>query len=160
MHQQFEFSYFLLGLLEISLRNKIPITLSEKCGSSQPYWYSQLPLNERGQISLMRALQINRKCPENYLPLSFWRFLLSNKNYGSLWLPSLHRIFPEIPSPKRMNIFKTIDKNMDTALRLRNSVAHFNCDALSTMPYSQMRVKWLLTNLGVDKQLFYQRDLR
>ncbi|MCX6439964.1 MAG: hypothetical protein NTZ91_01460 [Actinobacteria bacterium] len=153
LHTQFAFSYLLIGLLEVTLRREIPVTLSKDNQGEDVHWYSHLPLNERGQNSLNIALQISRKSPENYLPLSFWRFLLSNKNYGSLWLPSLHRVFPEISSPKRINIFRTIDKNMDTALRLRNNVAHFNLDALKNMHYSQERVKWLLINLGVESRL-------
>jgi len=152
IHKQFEFSYLFIGLLEVHLRQRIPLTLGENYASGHPHWYSHLPLNERGQKSLTVALQMSRNSPENYLPLSFWRFLMSNKNYGSLWLPSLHAIFPEISSPKRMDIFRTIDKNMDTALRLRNNVAHFNFDALKNMQYSQERVKWLLINLGVESR--------
>ena len=119
-------------------------------------WHSELQLNEQGQKSLKYALKMNRESPEDYLPLSFWRFLLSNKNYGQLWLPSLHAVFPGISLPKRIDSFKTVDKNMDTALRLRNNVAHFNLEAVKHMPFSQEKTKWLLINLGVNQQMFVQ----
>ncbi|MBF8252375.1 MAG: hypothetical protein HW379_717 [Actinobacteria bacterium] len=157
LHKQFEFSYFLIGLLEVSLRKQIPVALTKKfIGSDRLKWHSGLQLNEQGQKSLKYALKMNRESPENYLPLSFWRFLLSKRNYGPLWLPSLHTVFPGISLPKRIDSFKTVDKNMDTALRLRNNVAHFNLDSVRHMPFSQEKTKWLLINLGIDHQLLVQ----
>ncbi|MDP1851417.1 MAG: hypothetical protein Q8K48_03260 [Candidatus Planktophila sp.] len=154
LHKQFEFSYFLIGLLEVSLRKQIPLALAKKLiKDDRLKWHSGLQLNEQGQKSLKYALNMNRESPENYLPLSFWRFLLSNRNYGPLWLPSLHTVFSGISLPKRIESFKTVDKNMDTALRLRNNVAHFNVDAVRHMPFSQEKTRWLLINLGIKPQL-------
>ena len=45
---------------------------------------------------------------EDFLPLSFWRHLLSNRQYGALWLPSLYRVFPEVNKPKDIKIFRLI----------------------------------------------------
>lgn len=157
LHKQFEISYFLVGLLEVILRKEIPIALTKKLvGGKRVQWHSGLQLNEQGEKSLKYALKMNSEFPEDYLPLSFWRFLLSNRNYGPLWLPSLYRVFPGISLPKRIQSFKTVDKNMDTALRLRNNVAHFNLEALKHMPFSQEKTKWLLINLGVEHQLLDQ----
>ena len=154
LHKQFEFSYFLIGLLEVSLRKQIPVALANKLVEGDRLkWHSGLQLNEQGQKSLKYALKMNREFPEDYLPLSFWRFLLSNRNYGPLWLPSLHAVFPGISLPKRINSFKMVDKNMDTSLRLRNNVAHFNLDAARHMPFSQEKTKWLLINMGVEHEL-------
>jgi len=157
LHKQFEISYFLVGLLEVSLRRQIPAALAKKLvGGDKLKWHSGLQLNEQGQKSLKYALKMNKVFPEEYLPLSFWRFLLSNRNYGPLWLPSLYTVFPGISLPKRIKSFKTVDKNMDTALRLRNNVAHFNLEAVKNMRFSQEKTKWLLINLGVEHQLLDQ----
>lgn len=161
LHKHFQFSYFLIGLLEMNLRKQVPLALSKRFEGEETFkWYSGLRLNEQGQKSLNIALQINRDFPENYLPFSFWRYLLSNKNYGPLWLPTLHTIFLAIESPRKINSFRAVDKNMDTALRLRNNVAHFNMDAAKHMYFSQERVKWLLINLGVDASLLIQPGRR
>lgn len=156
-YKYFGFSYFLIGLLEVNLRTQVPDALGKRFQEKERLnWYSQLQLNTQGGNSLNLALKINRKNPENYLPFSFWRYLFSNKNYGTLWLPSLHSIFPGVTAPKRIDSFRAVDKNMDTALRLRNKVAHFNSDEVKNMCFSQERVKWLLVNMGVDGNLLIQ----
>lgn len=38
---------------------------------------------------------------------------------------------------------------MDTSLRLRNNVAHYNLASIKNMKYSQESVIWLLANMGV-----------
>ena len=153
-HRRFEYSYFLVGLLEIKLRTSIPeiINLNPQVTGTKR-WYTTLPLNERSSHALEIALLIDNENPEHYLPLSFWRYLLSSKNYGSLWLPTLYQLFPLLDSPKSFRNFKLIDKHMDSALRLRNNIAHYNLDAAKNMSFAQNKVKWLLINLGVDKSL-------
>jgi hypothetical protein len=66
---------------------------------------------------------------------------------GALWLPTLYRVFPEVNNPKDNKVFQNIDKNMDTALRLRNSVAHFNMQSLPNIEFSKKKVQWLLDAL-------------
>ena len=150
LHKHFEFSYFLIALLEVSLRNQIPMILSQRRGGSgNSTWYSTLPLKKQGLSSLSYALRLNSSSPEEHLPFSFWRFLLSNRNYGQLWLPNLHNAFPHLSSPKTFNSFKAVDKSMDTSLRLRNNVAHYNLASIKNMKYSQESVIWLLANMGV-----------
>ena len=156
--EHFEFSYFLIGLLEVNLRTHVPDALKGGFQRNNSLnWYSNLQLNKQGENSLNLALQINRKNPENYLPFSFWRYLFSNRNYGTLWLPSLHTLFPGVSAPKTINSFKAVDKNMDTALRLRNNVAHFKITEVRNMRFSQERVKWLLINMGIADKLLIQR---
>ena len=153
-HRRFEYSYFLVGLLEIKLRTSIPRILNLNPNTTDAKcWYTTLPSNERSSKTLRVALLIDNENPENYLPLSFWRYLLSSKNYGSLWLPTLYQLFPQIDSPKSLRNFKIVDKHLDSALRLRNNVAHYNLAAGKNMSFAQNKVKWLLINLGVDESL-------
>lgn len=61
LHKQFEFSYFLIGLLEVNLRKQIPVALAKKLiGGDGLKWHSELQLNEQGQKSLKYALKMDR----------------------------------------------------------------------------------------------------
>ena len=144
-------SYFLIGLLEITLRESIPLTLRNyhHMSREQP-WYEGLLLNAKGEAALSSAISIDSSHPEQYLTLPFWRYLFSSKNYGSLWLPVLHQVFSELKEPKDISTFRIVDKHFDTALRLRNNVAHYNLDIKASIEFSGDKVIWLLRNLGID----------
>ena len=151
---EFTSAYTLIGSLELRLREAIPRVLkdyADKKGYAE--WHNVLSVKGVGEVALEQAkdrlLSRAHSGEEiaDFLPLSFWRHLLSNRQYGALWLPSLYRVFPEVNNPKDNKVFQNIDKNMDTALRLRNSVAHFNMQSLPNIEFSKKKVQWLLDAL-------------
>jgi hypothetical protein len=111
---------------------------------NQESWFENLRLNEKGIEDLTRARKQKPNSPEDMLSLSFWRYLLSNKHYGDLWLPHLHKAFPKVDSPKSHGAFKAIDQAMNSSLRLRNKIAHYNLDELVSIEYSMKKIEWLI----------------
>lgn len=157
---EFARAYNLIGRLELHLRYQIPITLSNYAEErGHRAWHEVVPLNEYAQNSLNRAhnaaliAKQEKSMVPNFLPLSFWRNLLSNRNYGALWLPNLHVIFPGLENSKTRSAFRQVDLHMNSALRLRHNVAHYNLNCLGTIEFSQQKVEWLLDSLGVTANL-------
>ena len=151
---EFTSAYTLIGSLELRLREAIPRVLkgyAHRKGYAE--WHHVLNVKGIGDVALEEAKKrlLSRAHSgekiEDFLPLSFWRHLLSNRQYGALWLPTLYRVFPEVKKPKDIKVFRLIDKNMDTALRLRNSVAHFNMQSLPNIEFSKEKVQWLIDAL-------------
>jgi hypothetical protein len=136
-------AYIQIGILELKLRSKIPAVLIT---SEHPTvaWFEKLSLNGKGVEDLERARATKPSSPEDLLSLSFWRYLLSNRHYGELWLPHLHKAFPNVDSPKDFITFKSIDQAMDSSLRLRNKIAHYNLDELGAIEHSVKKVEWLI----------------
>jgi hypothetical protein len=142
-------AYYLVGVLELRLRVVIPATLGNSTGDvSEVQWFSELKLSEQGRSTLARARLQDPSFPQDFLPFSFWRYLLSSRNYGSLWIPRVHLAFPLIDDPKSHKTFLTIDKGMDSALRLRNNIAHYNLNHLGGLQHSQEKVLWLINAVG------------
>lgn len=136
-------AYSQIGILELRLRSKVPMALVER-SPNQEFWFENLKLNEKGVEDLNRARQQKPNSPEDMLSLSFWRYLLSNRHYGDLWLPHLHKVFPKVDSPKSHGTFKAIDQAMNSSLRLRNKIAHYNLDELKSIEYSVKKTEWLI----------------
>jgi hypothetical protein len=145
---QISFAYKQIGKLELSLRNIIPITLSnlKSCQKNQE-WPKTILLDLRSSDVLARAVEKNSINPEDFLPFSFWRFLFSKKNYGSLWVPKLHRCFPNLENATSFTSFKEIDHAMDSTLRLRNNIAHYQINKLKNIRFSVKNVTWLLSQI-------------
>jgi hypothetical protein len=140
-------AYSQIGILELRLRSKVPMALAE-AKPKQEYWFENLRLNEKGVEDLKRARQQKPISPEDLLSLSFWRYLLSNRHYGELWLPHLHKAFPKVESPKSHGTFKAIDQAMNSSLRLRNKIAHYNLDELRSIEHSVKKTEWLIQIMG------------
>ena len=140
-------AYSQIGILELRLRSKVPMALAE-AKPKQEYWFENLSLNEKGVEDLKRARQQKPILPEDTLSLSFWRYLLSNRHYGDLWLPHLYKAFPKVESPKSHGTFKAIDQAMNSSLRLRNKIAHYNLDGLRSIEHSVKKTEWLIQIMG------------
>ena len=136
-------AYFQIGILELRLRSRVPDALLQGDMPEVP-WFEKLNLNGKGLEDLERARASKPNSPEDLLSLSFWRYLLSNRHYGELWLPHLHKAFPNLDFPKEFRTFKSIDQAMDTSLRLRNKIAHYNLDELGAIEHSVVKVEWLI----------------
>jgi len=144
-------AFLQIGTLELSLRNLIPNNLSNLSNDLRSDdWPNHLALDFRSTEVLARAKLKDSQHPEEYLPFSFWRFLFSKRNYGSLWVPTLHKCFPKLENPKSFNSFKDVDHAMDSTLRLRNNIAHYQISKLANMQFTVNRVSWLLDLLSIN----------
>ena len=122
---EFARAYHLIGRLELHLRYLIPITLSnyaEERGHAA--WHEIVPLNKYAQNSLNRAHNAALMAKQDISTISSFLPL-------SFWR------------------YLLIDLHMNSALRLRHNVAHYNLNCLGTLRFSQQKVEWLLDSLGV-----------
>ncbi len=151
-------SYLLLGALELILRKKMTVALSnfteEKGYTTWREWfessdtkspYSLRAINQAKSQGLRDNVSI-----ESQLPLSFWRYLLISKHYSNLWLPTLHLVFPELETPKARNSFHSISEKMGKALDLRNRVAHYNFYRISIIDAEETNLRSIISVMGEE----------
>ncbi len=123
-------TYFLFGVLEKAIRVRITSTLntySRQKGYEE--WILLVPNSLKGDAALRRALKENMYLIdglEEFLPFSFWRYLITRQNYTLLWVPALYRVFSNINNPKSLEALHEIQENMREALEIRNRFAHYN----------------------------------
>ena len=149
-------TYQIIGSLELLLRSRISEALREYSGSpNHEYWLDHLPLTWKGIESVNRAksLLASSRNPEsekleNYLPFSFWRYLLTKRNYTTLWLPTLHKAFPNIQNSLEFNTYKNLDHRMSRALKTRNSIAHYNEKRFSLLSEDEENILTLIRYLN------------
>ena len=146
--------YSAIGTLELVLRRKIPTVLLVNSQKSEN-WYEGLPLTEKGQKTLTGALERARRgrlngqagMPENFLPFSFWRYLLRSSTYTELWIPSLNLAFPALEERRTFLSFRRLEREMEATLRARNQMAHYeltaNLDASEVTNKTLKILEWL-----------------
>jgi predicted helicase len=147
--------YFIIGILEIRLRKRIVITLSE-LATKRNYsaWTELVPKSFANSRSLQKALKKNRNQIigiENFLSFSFWRHLFDGANYTVLWIPSLHKVFPNLENPLTFKSYAQIGNYLARASLIRNRVAHFNFLEAGEHEREKEVLFWLITRLGMDK---------
>ena len=117
--------YGLLQGVEIAVRNSIHNALTT--GLSHSDWYSYIPwqkpeldaldqakdkLVRRGKVLAAGAIVAE-------LPFGFWLQTVARKYEKSLWVPYVHKAFPNI-STDRKGLFRRLDQIRE----LRNRIAH------------------------------------
>ena len=151
--------YFELGILEKLLRVTIPAILTTKVGALQINgWISMLTLDVKSQEKLKRARIHQRWAGEpsndsiaDFLPLSFWSWVISGRHYTSLWIPYTHQISHDYDARKSFSYFKTFEKRMHAAIVDRNFVAHYNFSKIVSIEDSLANVRWLQEAMGLVK---------
>jgi hypothetical protein len=151
--------YFELGILEKLLRVIIPAILTTKVGALQINgWISMLTLDVKSQEKLKRARIHQRWAGEpsnhsiaDFLPLSFWSWVISGRHYTSLWIPYTHQISHDYDARKSFSYFKTFEKRMHAAIVDRNFVAHYNFSRIVSIEDSLANVRWLQEAMGLVK---------
>ena len=151
--------YVQLGILEKLLRVKIPAILTTKVGTFETNgWISMLNLDVKSQGKLRQA-RIHQQWtgePSNnsiaeFLPLSFWGWVISGRHYTSLWIPYTHQISCDFEARKSFHYFKTFEKRMHSAIVDRNFVAHYNFSRILSIEDSLANVRWLQEEMGLVK---------
>lgn len=127
--ETFSLLYVQIGKIELTLRSVIPKALRNKPGEKRTLWFSPLSFNKENRLKIERAInyaQHDFDSIPKHLPLSFWTKLFNANNYESLWLPYLHRCFPNLKNAKSKRSSKEIHLLMKELVRIRNFVAHYN----------------------------------
>ena len=147
--------YFIIGVLETRLRIRIVITLSEFAElKNYSEWTEVVPNSFGNRRSLRKALKKNRNQIigiENFLTFSFWRHLFDGANYTVLWIPSLHRVFPNLENPLAFKSYAQVGNYLARANQIRNRVAHFNFREAGEYEREKEVLYWLITRLGSEK---------
>ena len=151
--------YFELGILEKLLRVTIPAILTTKIGVFQINgWISMLTLDAKSQGKLRQARIHQRWAGEpsnhsiaEFLPLSFWSWVISGRHYTSLWIPYTHQISCDYDARKSFGYFQSFEKRMHSAIVDRNFVAHYNFSKIISIEDSLANVRWLQEAMGLVK---------
>jgi hypothetical protein len=117
--------YVPLQGLEVTLRNSLHRHLSKKF--SRPDWYDALTLDPKDQQEIeqakikVRSMHGRTDPPHMVAELSFgfWLSLLTKKYHGILWIPVLHKAFPNA----RLKCTQ-VHSSLDHLRILRNRIAH------------------------------------
>ena len=144
--------YFMIGVLETRLRKRILITLSDFSRSKNyDEWIDLVPTTFGNIRSIKKALKKNRNQLvgiEEHLSFSFWRQLFDGRNYTVLWIPCLHKVFPNLVNPLTLRSYAQIGNNLAKANRIRNRVAHFNFRQAGDYEREKEVLIWLIVRLG------------
>ena len=151
--------YVQIGVLEKLLRVTIPAILTTKIEAPQINgWITLLALDVKSQGKLRQARIHQRWTGEpsshsiaEFLPLSFWGWVISGRHYTSLWIPYTHQISHDYEARKSFSYFKTFEKRMHLAIVDRNFVAHYNLSRITSLEESFANVRWLQEAMGLVK---------
>lgn len=117
-----------IGGFEVALRNSIHLVLSQALGSDAWYenfqwkWYENEALdNAKKQIRSRKTLADPGRIIAE-LTFGFWCGLTSRPYETVLWIPHLHKAFPN----KRLGRKDAFDR-LDAIRKLRNRIAHHQC---------------------------------
>lgn len=117
--------YLPLHFTEVALRNSLHDELEAHFG--RPDWWTVAPLDDHGQRLVKQALEKvatsrtrqRRGGLLTKLTLGFWVSLVSHDYDRSLWVPSLHRAFPNYRGRR-----DDLHAELREVLALRNCVMH------------------------------------
>jgi hypothetical protein len=155
--------YKLLGVIEITLRRRIPTTLRKlaiKQGVAE--WYEVIPpsANRERVIDAIRS-EINTQEfeVEFRIPFSFWRYLFSKELYSALWIPSLFNVFPNFKNSRNHESYRVIGNSLHRAYLIRNRVAHYDFKERETFEIEAGLLIWLIAMLDVQRFLIKSKAL-
>ncbi|MGW5571988.1 hypothetical protein ACWEVD_12360 [Nocardia thailandica] len=115
--------YTPLNWLEVCLRNAVHDRLSAKWG--RPDWWAAAPLDRLGTDAVARAHAKIKGRPATtddvvaQLTFGFWVSLLSSANDRVMWVPCLHKAFPNYRGPR-----KVVHRELETIRLFRNRIMH------------------------------------
>ena len=157
--RKFSELYVQLGLLEKLLRVAIPASLTtngQRDGENE--WIALLHLDGKGRAKLNQARIQQRKAQQpsefsisEFLPLSFWSWIISRRHYTSLWIPHTHQISSDFEIRQSFMYFKRFEERLHSATVDRNFVAHYNLSRITSLEESLANVRWLQEAMGLVK---------
>ena len=121
-----------LHIAEVSIRNSMHNALTTYSGSQDwfrpgsvlpgiarpiPYTMPMQKMIDKALRTVGRSASSGKIIAE--ITFGFWTSLLASRFQQSLWVPCLHRAFPNFGGPPRI-----LHRRMETLQRLRNRIAH------------------------------------
>jgi hypothetical protein len=130
-------TYFLIGTLELLLRERVISTLS-RYSKEKNYaeWSSVLPTKEL------------RKSALKEIQFGFYRQVLSQKYFTELWVPATHLMFSGLANPRTLKSCQMVENRMHYASQTRNRVCHFTFDNFHNVEHEEANLRWLIRALG------------
>lgn len=121
--------YQLLGVIELTLRERIPITLSN---NSRNLDWTHVIGRDPYRAAELNKYQIKRRnLLTETLPFGFWCRLFIPKNYTTIWRAGAFQAFPETDSLMSYSGYLTLCHQFKRLNRLRNCVAHYQFREIS-----------------------------
>ena len=144
--------YFILGLIETELRQRIVIAMSS-LSAEKGYgeWLDVVPKTFGNLRSLRIAYKNNQYSwdgVDEFLTFSFWRHLFDGSNYTLLWIPELYTVFPGLENPKSWKSFAQVGNHMARANRIRNMVAHYSFREVTDFQRDKEILIWIIRKMG------------
>lgn len=155
--------YKLLGVIEITLRKRIPTTLRSlaiKQGSAE--WFEVIPpaISREKVIHAIRSEFGTQEYEVEFrIPFSFWRYLFSKELYAALWIPALFNVFPNFKNSRNHESYKVIGDALHRAYLIRNRVAHYDFKKRETFEIEAGLLIWLIAMLDVQRFLIKSEAL-
>ena len=130
-------TYFLIGTLELLLRERVVSTLS-RYSKEKNYaeWSSALPTKEL------------RKSALKEIQFGFYRQVLPQKFFTELWVPATHLMFSGLAKPRTLKSCQMVENRMHYAAQTRNRVCHFVFENIHNVEHEEANLKWLINALG------------
>jgi hypothetical protein len=151
--------YFEIGILEKLLRIKIPQSIDPEAGAKdEALWLSEIALDEKNRAKINKARIQKRKVGlkggpvlAEFLPLSFWSWVLHRKHYTTLWIPHTHKIVDASVQSLDIALYREFDQRLYQVNQDRNVIAHYNTSMINSMEKSLENVFWLQRAMGLVK---------
>ena len=140
--------YFLLGVIELTLRERIPATLSsDDSGNS---WIEVISRDAYRHHELNQALNRNATNIPDSVPFGFWCRLFTAKNFTRIWGRNLEILFPQRSRNISFSEFKNICNMFKKLSNLRNRVAHYQIVSIQRQAQDLALVRKVLTELQIS----------
>ena len=143
--------YKLIGVIELTLRERIPVTLSSNRETKAP-WFQEflfdLPRKRIIEIAISRNGGMV-KGVENYIPLSFWARMYFAHGYKQLWKKKLHKTMPNFLQTSSLTQPAHIARLMRELVVIRNRVAHYEPSSANRYKKDKEVLRTIMSALGV-----------
>ena len=149
--------YIEIGILEKLLRVAIPRSLGASLENPLDLsWILKLNLDTENRLRVEKALKRRLLANKNltvsiseFIPLSFWRWVLHSRHFTSLWIPYTHQILINSDGALSMRTLKDFERRLYRANQDRNIVAHYNTSLIKGTESSLANVRWLQEAMGL-----------
>lgn len=152
------------AMVEVIMRNAIDSVLVGWNAANQfaDDWFD-LPLldkHARNDVAQARTRILRRGCPVDHdktvaeLSFGFWRFLTTRRYHASLWVPVLHRAFPN-GNPDLRQRQREVSRLLCSMTFIRNRAAHLEPMFRRNMTRDAAQAKQLLGWISEDAVLWF-----
>jgi hypothetical protein len=151
--------YVELGILEKLLRVAIPKSLGSSTEDvTDLKWLAKIKLDAENTFRVEKAISRRLLANKNlsvsiteFLPLSFWRWILHRRHFTTLWVPYTHKILVNPLVTLDLGTLKSFERKLYIANQDRNVIAHYNTSLIKGVDASLANVRWLQEAMGLVK---------